>query len=193
MKVIGLTGPIGAGKDSVARILRRHGALIVDADAVAHTLYSCQSPVWCEIIKAFGSKILVRGGNINRKRLGEIVFSDQTKLARLNQIVHPYLKKAVIEILNSREVGNTELIVINAAVLKEIGLIDSVDEVWVVMASVAQRLKRLLKSGFSKKEASARMRLQMRKKDYLDLGDVVIENSGTLRSLSKEVLKFLPE
>ena len=89
VKVIGLTGPIGAGKDEVARILRRRGAYIIDADAVAHTLYETQTPVWHELIRVFGSKVLVRGGKINRKKLGDIVFSDQKRLKELDRIIHP--------------------------------------------------------------------------------------------------------
>ena len=185
-RIIGLTGPIGSGKNEVAKILRRHGALVIEADEVAHSLYNNQSPVWHELVKTFGAKILNRGGKINRKRLGEIVFSDKRKLKELDRIVHPHLKEAIIE-----KVEKGKLTIINAAVLKEIGLIEYVDEVWVVMAAKEKRLRRLLKMGLSKKEAAERMQSQMSQKGYLNLADVVIRNNGTLRELSKKILSLL--
>ena len=200
-KIIGLTGPIASGKDEVAKILRRRGAFIINADQIAHSLYSTQSEVWHELVKAFGSKILNRGGKVNRKKLGEIVFSDKDKLKILNQIIHPYLKEIIIELVQSHQVQCPKLqatsdighrtIVINAAVLKEIGLVDYVDEIWVAMAPQAKRLKRLLKAGLFPAEAKKRLRSQMSKKDYLKLADVVIENNGPLKSLKNKVLNGL--
>ncbi|MFH1683874.1 MAG: dephospho-CoA kinase [Candidatus Margulisiibacteriota bacterium] len=194
-KIIGLTGPIGAGKDEVAKILRRRGAFVIDADKIAHTLYSTQSEVWQEIVRVFGSRILNRGGKVNRKKLGEIVFSDKAKLRQLNKIIHPFLKEAIIQMVEEVKVRSSELgvrsIVVNAAVLKEIGLVGYVDEVRVVMASKEKRLRRLLKSGLSKTEAEQRLRSQMSKKEYLKLADVVIDNDGTLKGLRKKVLSLI--
>jgi dephospho-CoA kinase len=197
-KIIGLTGPIGSGKNEVARILRRRGAFVIEADEVAHALYKDQTPAWHGLVRVFGSKVLNRGGRVNRRKLGEIVFSDKRKLALLNRIVHPYLREAIVqEIKKTRHKARGKrpqaqgIIVINAAVLKEIGLVDYVDEVWVVMASRAGRLRRLLKMGLVKKEADARLRLQMSQKEYLKIADVVIQNEGSLRSLKKKVLSLL--
>lgn len=181
LKIIGLTGPIGAGKDAVAKILRRKGAAIIDADKVAHTLYKDDKSLRKKIIKSFGT--------INRRKLGEIVFGDKKKLKLLNQIVHPALKKAIIA-SSKLKVENSKLIIINAAVLKEIGLVNFVDEVWIVMASQAKRLKRLLKSGLSKKQADARLRSQMSQKKYLRMADRIIWNNGTLKQLSTKVAEL---
>jgi len=190
MKIIGLTGPIGAGKDEAAEILKRLGAHIIDADKVAHEMYAFQSPVWQEMIKTFGSKILKRGGEINRKKLGEIVFSDQRKLKELDSIVHPALKEEIIKIADSRKSkvdSKARMVVINAAVLKEIGLADYVDKVWVILASKEKRIKRLLKSGLSKEEALRRINAQVSQKDYLKMADVVVKNEGTLKQLDAKV------
>jgi dephospho-CoA kinase len=189
-KVVGLTGPIGSGKNEAAKVLRRHGALVIEADEVAHSLYNPQSPLWRELVRVFGSKILNRGGKINRKRLGEIVFSDKRKLKQLDRIVHPYLKGAVIKEIEHRTQSTehkTQMIVVNAAVLKEIGLVDYVDEVWVVMAAKEKRLKRLLKMGLTKKEAAERMRSQMSQKEYLSIADTIIRNDGTLKRLNARI------
>jgi dephospho-CoA kinase len=191
--IIGLTGPLAAGKDTVAKILQKQGAYIINVDQLAHALYVSQSPVWRELLITFGSKILNRGGSVNRKKLGNVVFADRDKLAALNHIVHPYLKDAVImEIERLRQEENTpSILVVNAALLEEIGLTPLVDEVWVVIASQANRLKRLLRKNLGKKAASLRMRTQKGQKAYLALADVVIRNNGTLKSLEKQVCVLL--
>jgi dephospho-CoA kinase len=190
IRVIGLTGPAGAGKDEAAKVLKRKGAFVINADKLAHTLYVPQSPVWRELVKAFGSKILSRGGEVNRKRLGEMVFSDKRKLQQLNQVVHPRLKDVVIQTVESRQSkidSRNGFLVINAAVLKEIGLIDVVDEVWVVMASREKRLRRLVRSGLSRRAAGFRISSQMSQKKYLAMADVVIKNEGTIKQLNAKV------
>jgi dephospho-CoA kinase len=189
VKVIGLTGPIGAGKDAVARILKRHGAYIIDADSLAHKLYSSQTLLWHELVKAFGSKILMRGGKINRKKLGEIVFTDKKKLKQLNEIVHPALKKAVIEEIKLRTPNSQlrTLIVINAAILKELGLLPLVDAVWLVTAPKEMRLKRLIGKGLPVQEARHRINAQASARAYSKLADVVINNTGTLKQLSGKI------
>lgn len=190
-KVVGLTGPIAAGKDAVARVLARHGAVIIDADSVAHSLYASQTPVWRELVRTFGSKILNRGGKINRKKLAELVFSDPAKLKQLDRLIHPYLKEAIALLIEKARAEKEPLIVVNAAVLKEIGLVDLVDEVWVVLASKTARLKRLLRLGLARKEALARMSAQMKSKDYQSLADNIIHNNGSRQQLNKQVLPLL--
>jgi len=190
MKVIGLTGPIAAGKNEVVKALKRKGALIIEVDEIAHSFYQPQSSLWHELVKAFGSKILMRGGKINRHKLGEIVFADKAKLTLLNQMVHPLLKEQIIKILDSRKPiaeSRQKTIVINAAVLKEIGLIDLVNEVWVIMASSENRLKRLVKAGMPKEEAAQRIKAQLSQKEYLKMADKVINNDGTIKQLHAKV------
>lgn len=176
MKVVGLTGPAGAGKNEVAKILRRRGAMVIDADKLAHTLYIYGSPLWRKIVKAFGAEILTRGGEINRKKLGAIVFSDRRKLNKLNRLVHPILKREIIKKMKSKE-----FVVINAAVLKEIGLISLCDEVWVVWASPEKR----------KKRTGRLIKFQMSKKDYAKIGTVVVENNASRQGLEKKILALL--
>ena len=198
--IIGLTGPIAAGKNEVARILRRLGAEVIEVDELAHTLYRPQTPVWSEIVRAFGSKVLKRGGEINRKKMGEIVFSDKKQLKVLNNIIHPALKAAVIKIvagyqlpvaskaIGKQATGNgKQILVVNAAVLNEIGLIEAVDEVWVVSASKDKRIKRLLKKGLSAEEVRKRIKAQPSQQEYLKLADLVIKNDGTVRQLNEKV------
>ena len=115
--------------------------------------------------------------------MAEIVFADKKKLEWLNKIVHPYLKEAIVQILGH----STSMVVINAAVLKEIGLVDHVDEVWLVTASKERRMKRLIKSGFSKEEANKRIRSQASQKEYLAIADQIIKNDGTKKQLQRKI------
>lgn len=190
-KIIGLTGPIGAGKNEVAKLLKRRGAFIIDADRLAHTLYSTQSAIWRELVRVFGSRILNRGGTINRKKLGEMVFADKNQLKKLNRIIHPLLREAIVLIAAEKRAEGAKLIVINAAVLKEIGLIDQVDEVWLVTADREKRSRRLLKSGLSKKQAETRLNAQMSQREYLKLADIVIRNDNSLKRLAEQVKRNL--
>lgn len=151
-------------------------------------MYVPQSPVWREIVKTFGSKILKRGGEINRKKLGAMAFSDRRKLQELNGIVHPCLQEEIKKIVESRkQKAEHRIVVINAAVLKEMGLVDAVDEVWVVTAPKEQRIKRLVRAGLSRKEAEKRMRMQLPQAEYLAIADVVIKNDATLRQLDRQI------
>ncbi|MFA5112738.1 MAG: dephospho-CoA kinase [Candidatus Margulisiibacteriota bacterium] len=188
MTIIGLTGPAAAGKNEVARVLRRRGALVIDADKVAHGLYAAQTPVWRELIRNFGSRVLMRGGKIDRKKLGEIVFADRQKLRQLNKLIHPYLKAAVSAELAACD-PRRETVVVNAAVLKEIGLLPAVDQVWTVNALRATRLKRLLRRGLNKKEAERLLDAQPPQKEYLAIADQVINNNGTKLQLTAAVLR----
>jgi len=100
MKVIGLTGGIGSGKSTVSRFLEELGAVIIDADRVGHEAFKPDTETWREVVAAFGQEILTTGGEIDRQKLGNIVFGNSQALARLNQIVHPRiyaLVKAQIE------------------------------------------------------------------------------------------------
>lgn len=193
-RVIGLTGPVAAGKDEVAKILARNRVVVIDADKLAHTLYSPQLPLWSAIVKEFGSKILKRGGEINRQKLAQLVFADKKQLEKLNRIVHPELKQVVIrEIENRKSTIENRTIVVNAAVLAEIGLVDCVDEVWVVLAPKRQRLARLLKAGLKKNEALNRINCQMSEKEYRELADKLVINNSTLKGLKTKVLHILRE
>jgi dephospho-CoA kinase len=190
--IIGLTGPIASGKNEVADALKRLGAYIVDVDKVAHGLYVPQSALWQELVKNFGSKILMRGGKINRRKLGEIVFSDKENIEIINSIVHPRLKMAVCRLIEKVKVDpKWKIIVVNAAILKEIGLIDVVDEVWVVAAPVKVREKRLLKQGLSRMDAGRRIRSQAAQKEYFKIADKVIKNEGSLSALKKKVNQII--
>ncbi len=171
MKTIGLTGPAGAGKDTVAKILEQRGAYIIDVDKLAHEIYPL---VLEKLIKAFGQGILNENGAVDREKLGEIVFNDKNKLEQLNQIIHPELKKRIK--LRAKSV-ESRLIVINAALPQLFeGL---VDETWVVIASRETRSKRVKNEKIIDAQAS--------EQDYRKIADVIIDNEGTIEELNAKV------
>ena len=194
MKVIGLTGGIGSGKSTVSRFLEELGAVTIDADKVGHEAFKPGTETWREVVAAFGKEILNPDGEIDRQKLGKIVFSDSQALARLNQIVHPRiyaLVKAKIEDYRRRGVG---VVVLEAPLLLEVGrpsLADEVDEVWVTVAPEAVVLKRLeKKTGLSQAQSRARIRSQLPSKERLKHADVVIDTDCRLDELKARVEKL---
>ncbi|MCK4368605.1 MAG: dephospho-CoA kinase [Dehalococcoidales bacterium] len=194
MKVIGLTGGIGSGKSTVSGFLKELGAVIIDADRVGHEVLKPDSGAWREVVAAFGKEILTPDGDIDRRKLGEIVFANNEALARLNQIMHPRiyaLVKALIEEYRQQGVG---VVVLEAPVLLEAGrpsLLDEVDEVWVTVAPESTVLKRLKKKlGLSEPESLARIRSQLPPEEKIKHADVVIDTDCSLDELKSRVKKL---
>ena len=143
MRVIGLTGGIGTGKSRVARILEELGATVVNADLLGHEAYLPNTEGWQQIVDAFGSEVVGPDGEIDRKRLGRIVFSSAAEKARLDAITWPQIAILARERIEGLLKKGTDTIVLEAAVLVEAGWDNLVDEVWVTHAPrdvVQQRL-----------------------------------------------------
>ncbi|HUT96565.1 MAG TPA: dephospho-CoA kinase [Dehalococcoidales bacterium] len=194
MKVIGLTGGIGSGKSTVSWFLEELGAVTIDADKVGHEVFKPNTETWREVVAAFGREILSPDGEIDRHKLGKIVFGDSQALARLNQIVHPRIYamvKARIEDYRRQGVG---VVVLEAPLLLEVSkpsLTDEVDEIWVTVAPEAVVLKRLgKKARLSQPEAMARIRSQMPSEERLKHADVVIDTDCGLEELKAKVAKL---
>jgi len=188
--IIGLTGPIGAGKDTVAGVLRRSGALVIDADKIGHEVLSPQSAAWKSLVKVFGVKVLERGGRVNRKKLGGIVFSNPKALKSLTKITHPEIRSRIKGLISKAVARKRKLIVINAAVLSEMKLVPLMDKVIVVLSSRGKRLKRLIAKGRTRGDALARIKSQKSDSSYRRIADVVIINNGSKKDLEKEIAKI---
>ena len=119
MLVIGLTGGIGTGKSEVTRLLGSLGAVVINADQVGHEAYKPDSESWKEVVKAFGEAILRTNREIDRQKLGAIVFGDPDQLAKLNRIMHPRMARIVSEQLESLRVQGAKVVVVAAALLFE--------------------------------------------------------------------------
>ncbi len=148
MRVIGITGGIGSGKSAVLRLLKEeYNAYIMETDVLAHDLMCVGKPVYQQIVDTFGADILTNDMEINRTILGSMVFSDEDKLKKLNQIVHPAVKNYILsDIQDKKAEGLVSLFVIEAALLIEDGYKEICDEIWYIRAKQEIRLKRLLQS-----------------------------------------------
>ena len=185
MYIIGLTGNIATGKSVVREMLGRLGAETIDADALAHRVMEPGTPVWQEAVEAFGQEILKPDGSIDRKMLGGIVFSDPRALERLEEIVHP----AVIDLVSTmvRE-SSRPVVVIEAIKLVEAKMHLGCAALWVVTCHRCQQLSRLMKARkLSKEEALLRIQAQAPIEGKLELADVIIDNSGTLKETERQV------
>jgi len=189
--VIGLTGTIASGKNTVAKIFRKKGAFVIDADKVGHRVIMPQAKAWHEIIKAFGSKVLNRGGVVNRRKLAAKVFSTPDALKKLNRITHPEMRKIITSEIKLAKLSKIKYVVVNAALLEEMKLLSSVDRVIAVLSDKKNRIKRMLRTGLSRKEALARIKSQRSDKSYRKTADVVIDNNRTMDDLKKKVIKAI--
>ena len=184
MLVIGLTGSIGTGKSEAARQLEALGASIISADQVGHEAYTPNTEAWEHVVSAFGDEILQDDGEIDRRKLGAIVFSDPGQLERLNQIMHPRMAQMVADKVEVLRGQGVEVVVVEAALLFEAGWDSLVEEVWTTDSpeqAVIERLK--VRNGMSEEEARKRMSSQMGRTERLDRSDYVIENSGDMVAL----------
>jgi dephospho-CoA kinase len=188
MIVIGLTGGIGTGKSEAARILQDLGAVIINADQVGHKAYIPHSEIWQEVVKAFGEDILQPSGEIDRKKLGGIVFSDPEHLARLNRIMHPRMAKMVAERIKLLAEQGKSVVVVEAAILFEAGWDSLVDEVWSTDSPEGLVIGRLqARNGLSEEEARRRIGAQMSASERRRRSNVVIDNSGDLADLERAI------
>ena len=188
MLTIGLTGGIGSGKSAVADLLRQLGASVIDADRLGHEAYTPNSEAWQQVVAAFGQEILTAEGEIDRRKLGSIVFADPAELARLNDIMHPLMARMVEDRKAELASAGETVAVVEAAVLFEAGWDSLVDEVWTTYAPVHSVVQRLYeRNGLSEEEARKRINSQMSVDERNRRSDVVVDNSADLAALERGV------
>ncbi len=181
MRVIGLTGGIAAGKSTIAQILAELGAVVIDADKVGHEAYRRGTEAWRALVAHFGDGILTPDGEIDRRKLGAIVFADPDQRKALQDIVWPRMKEMIRQRMAELRAAGVQVAVIEAAVLIEAGWTDLVDEVWVVQVPEEVALRRLVaRNNLSEADARARIRAQLSNAERAAHADVIIDNSGTV-------------
>lgn len=184
--VIGLTGNIATGKSVVRRMLEHLGAYGIDADALAHRAIARGAPGYQPVVDLFGRYILGPDGEIDRRRLGKVVFNDPVALADLERIVHPLVAQA-IDFLVRR--ASQPVVVIEAIKLVEANLHRACDSLWVVYAPADVQLARLMRTrGLTEAEARQRMAAQPPQEQKMALADVIIRNAGTFEETWKQVV-----
>jgi dephospho-CoA kinase len=183
--VIGLTGNIATGKSVVRRMLEHLGAYTIDADALSHRVISKGAPGYQPVLDTFGKWLLGPDGQINRNKLGHLVFADKDALRQLEEIIHPHVTQAV-DILARR--AGQPVIVIEAIKLLESDLRRHCDAIWVTDAPQQVQVERLMrKRGLSEADALQRVQVQSAQKEKLAAATVVITNHGSYDDLWKQV------
>jgi dephospho-CoA kinase len=184
--IIGLTGNIGTGKSVVRRMLEHLGAYGIDADALSHRTIAKGAPGYAPVVKLFGTYILDPDGQVNRSRLGKIVFADPEALKQLEAIIHPLVRQAV-DLLVRR--ASQKIIVIEAIKLLEGELRRSCDAVWVTHTNPEVQLYRLIqKRKMSEEDAWQRITAQAPQQEKIAAAQVVIENSGSIEATWRQVV-----
>jgi dephospho-CoA kinase len=183
---VGLTGGIGMGKSEVSRRLDAHGAVLIDADAIAREVVAPGTPGLDQVISVFGEELRKPDGSLDRERLGEIVFADKTKLGQLNAIVHPLVGQRMTEL--EATAAADAIVVHDVPLIAEHNLSGNYDLVVVVDAPATLQLDRLTRMrGLAKEQAEARMAAQASREARLAIADFVIDNAGSLSELDRQV------
>lgn len=191
MILIGLTGGIASGKSTISKMLKELGAEVIDADLVAREVIQPRSAAWREMVEAFGKGILNDDRTINRRRLGSLVFPDPKAVERLNAITHPRILKRIQERVEEARRRGVRVLVIDAPLLIEAGMVPMVDEVWVVKVDPDTQITRLMaRDHFTFQEALNRLNSQMPLEEKLKYAHRVIDNKGTPEETRAEVTRI---
>lgn len=195
MKIIGLTGGIATGKSQVSSILSELGAMVIDADIVAREVVQKGLPAWQQLKDTFGEEYFLSNGELNRRKLGQLVFSHPDELAKLNSITHPAIKAKIEERINDLKVqGYNGIVVVDAALLLEAGWETMVDQVWVVDAPMEKRIERIMKrDNLTRDQALSRINSQMSQQERIAKADKIIYNNSDIDSLREQVLRIWHE
>lgn len=184
---IAVTGGIGSGKSAVTGLLAQHGAVVIDADAIAREIVEPGQPALRDITEEFGPAVMRSDGTLDRQALASIVFSDADALARLNSITHPRIAERSAELLD--RAPDDAVVVYDMPLLVEQGsaALQGWDYVIVVDCPDALRLDRLVRRGMDRQDARRRMDAQASREDRLAAADIVLDNSGDLDALRTQV------
>ena len=178
---VGLSGGVGSGKSTVAKLLEKHGAVIIDADAIAREVVEPGTPGFDAVVQRFGTDV-VAGGRLDRAALAKIVFNDTDALADMNAIVHPLVGARVAELAESAPPD--AVVVYDVPLLAEKGTREGFDAVIMVLAGRERRLERLEKRGMDRSDAEARMAAQASDEQRREIADEIVRNDGTPEELA---------
>lgn len=189
MILVGLTGGVATGKSTVAKMFKQYGAVVIDADELAHDAMKPDKLAWRQIVKAFGKAVLNPDRTLNRRELGALVFGNRAKLRQLERIIHPRVAREQQRLVRRIAKRNPHTVVIyEVPLLFEAGVDKRVDTTIVVTADRDTQIARLKKrNGFSRAEAIRRIRSQMPLAKKIQRADHVLNGTFTRLSLRKQV------
>ena len=185
-RIIGLTGGIATGKTTAANYLASaYNLPILDADIYAREAVSVASPILDAIAQRYGEQILLADGNLNRQRLGEIIFNHQAERNWVEQLIHPYVRDRFLEAIAA---STAQTLVLVVPLLFEAKMTDLVTEIWVVRSSEAQQVQRLIqRNHLTKEQALARIDSQLPIEAKASRADIVLDNTSNLEKLLKQI------
>jgi dephospho-CoA kinase len=187
MLLVGLTGGLGAGKSTVARMLRERGAVVIDADELARRALDPGTPAYQQVCDLFGDEVVMPDGRLDRRAVAAQAFADEGKRRALESIVHPEVFRGLAETLE-RHRDTDAVVVFDAALLVETGFHRESDVVVVVSAPLEDQVSRAKKErALTKEEARSRIAAQMSDEDRQAVADIVIRNDGSLEDLERQV------
>ncbi|PAK42710.1 dephospho-CoA kinase [Peribacillus simplex] len=193
-QIIGITGGIASGKSTVSLYLQELGFTIVDADLASRAVVEPGEEAYRQVVKAFGEDILLTDGNIDRVKLGSIIFNDQEKRLLLNGIVHPAVRNWMRVKTEAALSSGEETVFMDIPLLFESKLTFMVDKTLLIYVDEQVQLKRLMnRNGLSETEALARINSQMPLADKKALADAVIDNNGDINETKRQVKTILSE
>lgn len=194
LKWIGLTGGIATGKSTVAQIIRAEGFAVINADEVAHLALLPGSPVFDDIIKTFGRDILTADGQIDRGKLGQKVFGDREARLKLENFIHPFVKRRVKQLRKELNDNGSPMAFYDVPLLFETGMSDEFDKTVVVACNEKLQMARLMsRNGLKEQEARLRIQAQLPLAQKIQRADYVIFNDDSVEKLEIEVKKVLAE
>lgn len=190
--IIGLTGGIASGKSTISAMFKEMNIPVVDADLIARQVVEPGEKAYTDIVQLFGKDILQNDDTLNRKKLGGIVFSDEEKRMQLNKIVHPAIRKRMLNEKDHYVAEGANCVVLDIPLLFESQLTHMVDKTIVVYVDYEIQLERLMKRDqFTEEEANQRIRSQMSLKDKARKADAVIHNNGTIEQANEQLITLL--
>ncbi|MBP2637798.1 MAG: coaE [Firmicutes bacterium] len=190
MYLIGLTGGIASGKSTVSKMLSELGACIIDVDKLSREVVQLGKPAYLDIIKAFGRDIVEPNGEINRRRLGQLIFDNKEARFTLEKITHPRIEAAAKAAVEAAEANGFAVVVLDAPLLIEVGWHTKMDAVWVVYVEEQTQLARLRgRDKLEEAAARARMDAQLALREKVKYADVVIDNSDTPEKTQNNVIQ----
>jgi dephospho-CoA kinase len=193
MLLVGLTGGIGTGKSTVARMLEKRGAVVFDADVLARQAVAPGTPGFDQVVERFGPNVLAPGGGLDREALASIVFSDPAARRDLEGIVHPEVRRMFAE--GCEEYRDSDRVVVfSAPLLVETGMHTAFDRLIVVSAPVTTQIERLMRDrGMAERDVQARIAAQLPLEAKAEVADVLVDNEGTLEDLERRVERVWSE
>lgn len=195
MKIIGITGGVGAGKSTVLSYLEEKlGAFVIQADRAGHKVMEPGERCYDSVIQLFGKDVIKEDKTIDRKRISDVVFSEKELLEKLNHIIHPAVREYIMEQLERERIRGRELCVVEAALLLEEHYEDFCDQVWYIHADQEIRIERLMRNrGYTRQKAENIIKNQASEDFFRKHADYVIENNEDLEKTYQEIMEGIEQ